>query len=155
MPSLAFTRQYREWLARHFQRVYRQGSESLSQAITAQRPDLVTPALKELAICLHTRGAVSLLDGNQQGWHDIQAGYLADLYAIRFAIPLKTGSCARAEQFDPAITWGGWISFLRAARWLSPNAHRGTFRKMPGTTSSWRRLSLGRLVGSSPTITTC
>jgi hypothetical protein len=100
MPSPAFSKQYREWLARHFQRVYCQGSESLSQAITAQRPDLVAPALKELAICLHTRGAVSLLDGNQQGWHDIQAGYLAGLYAIRFAIPLKTGSCARTSPND-------------------------------------------------------
>jgi hypothetical protein len=63
MPSPAFTRQYREWLARHFQRVYRQSSESLSEAIIARRPDLVTSALKELAISLHTRGAVSLLDG--------------------------------------------------------------------------------------------
>lgn len=59
MPSPAFSKQYREWLARHFQRVYRQAAESLSQAITARRPDLVAPALKELAICLHTRGAVS------------------------------------------------------------------------------------------------
>lgn len=146
MPSPAFSTQYREWLVRHFQRVYRHGSESLSQAIATRRPDLIVPALKELAICLHTRGAVSLLDGNQQGWHDIQGGYLAGLYAIRFAIPLKTGACARTSPNDLvyavmtlglARLFGGDFDVQLLRDWIRPQYD---VRQLTGKVTSGRHI---------------
>ncbi len=146
MPSPAFSKQYREWFARHFRRVYGHESESLSQAIAAQRPDLVTPALKGLGVCLHTRGAVSLLDGNPQGWYDIQCGYLAGVYAIRFAIPLKTGLCARTSANDLihaimilglARLFGGDFDVQFLQNWIRPQYD---IRKLTGKVTSGRHI---------------
>ncbi len=146
MPSPAFSSHYREWLDRHFPRVYGHGSESLSRAIATRRPDLVVPALKELAICFHTRGAVSLLDGNRQGWHDIQGGYLAGLYAIRFAIPLMTGSCARTSPNDLvyavmtlgfARLFGGDFDVQLLRDWIKPQYD---VRQLTGKVTSGRHI---------------
>lgn len=92
MVSPAYSRDYRDWIANgNFDRVYEHAREDLQFAIESQRPDLVAPALRDFSLCYYTRGAASLLAGDQNGWHDIQCGYVASFDAIRFALPLMTG----------------------------------------------------------------
>ncbi len=105
MASPAYSREYRDWIANgEFERVYANGSENLATAIDARRPDLVAPALRDLSACYYLRGAVVLLDGKQDGWHDIQCGYLASVYSIRFAVPLLTGVDAILKNSPAYVT---------------------------------------------------
>jgi len=105
MPSRPYCREYPDWLAKgNFQRVYEWGRQSLAEAIELQRPDLVVPALDRLALCYYKRGAARLMDREELGWHDVQCGYLASVYAFRFMAPLATGLAGQLKDSPKYIT---------------------------------------------------
>jgi hypothetical protein len=79
MASLAYSRDYRDWLvAGLFEENHAHAGKHLRDAVDMQRPDLVAPSLRELAVCFYTRGAVSLMDGRAEGWR-VTTGLEADL----------------------------------------------------------------------------
>ena len=85
--SQAYEREYRDWIASgQFDRLIGREREYLSEALDEEHPALIATSLSIIATCYHTRGAVSLLEKHNSGWRDIQAGYWADLYALRFEI---------------------------------------------------------------------
>jgi hypothetical protein len=105
MASPSFTKEYREWIAEgSFTRSYERARQRILEAIESRRPDLVASELESIAGCYYTRGSVALLDGNQDGWNEIQCGYLAAIYSIRFVIPLKSGLIARVKESQDNIT---------------------------------------------------
>ncbi|HEV7280562.1 MAG TPA: hypothetical protein VGN57_10185 [Pirellulaceae bacterium] len=98
--SAAYEREYRQWVARSsFAALHARASQNLDAAVQAKRPDLVASALDGLSVCYHYRGAVTLLEGDDFGWRDVQCGYLANVYALRLRIPLMTpmGSTRRED----------------------------------------------------------
>jgi hypothetical protein len=98
MASPAYSREYREWLAEgNFERVYGYGRKSIVDGLESKLPHLVASGLEYVSCCYYTRGAVALLEGNSQGWRDIQCGYLAKSYSIRFVIPLQSGILASVK----------------------------------------------------------
>jgi hypothetical protein len=105
LASRAYTRDYRDWIAKgNFASVYEWGRERLECAISSQRPDIAAPALRIVADCYYIRGAVALLDKKPEGWHDVQCGYMASVYALRFAIPLLAGLEAQLKDSANYIT---------------------------------------------------
>lgn len=85
--SPAYERDYREWMVNgHFEGVLTWSQASLTDALAQQHPTLIASALWGFSTCYHTRGAVALLEKQASGWRDIQAGYWADVYALRFEI---------------------------------------------------------------------
>ena len=92
MASTAYSRDYRDWIAGgNFERICESGRDNVASAINSRRPDLLAPALRDIALAYYMRGAVCLMDGEPLGWHDIQCGYAATVYALRVAAPLLTG----------------------------------------------------------------
>ena len=68
MASTAYSRDYRDWIAGgNFERVCERGREDVAGAINFQRPDLLAPALRDIAVAYYIRGAVCLMDGDPLG----------------------------------------------------------------------------------------
>ncbi len=136
--SPAYVNEYRDWMAKgQFQKVYQHASDGLPKALQLEHPALMSMNLGGIAICYYTRGAVALLDGDQAGWHDIQCGYLAALYGLRFelkAVTLPAWSKGRKfygkSQVELVLTFGLAKLFRREndASWLQSaiDAHFNT-----------------------------
>jgi hypothetical protein len=97
----------------HFQEVHQRALDGLPKALQLEHPALMAMNLGDIATCYYTRGAVALLDGDRAGWHDIQCGYSAALYDLRFelkAVTLPAWSTGRvfsgASQVELVLTLG-------------------------------------------------
>lgn len=84
--SPAYEREYRDWIERgQFARLREREADDATGWQNDDNPWLLVDGLATLATCYGTRGAVRLLDGDQAGWEDIQAAYMASMYKLRFA----------------------------------------------------------------------
>ena len=85
--SPAYEKEYRDWINRgQFETVYSFGARTLQKELLGESP-LPYPAggaLGSMATCYYRRGAVALLDQNPAGWQDVQCGYWAAVYSLRF-----------------------------------------------------------------------
>lgn len=149
MASPAYSREYREWIQNGvFNQIYSHGLEYVQDGIRSERPDLVLEGLQRFALCYYTRGAVALLEGSQQGWNEVQCGYLATIYSIRFLIPLKSGLAAsHKESADDLVSAVMTLGLARLFAvsfdektlrdWLEP---RFDPKKLTGKVSSGRHI---------------
>jgi hypothetical protein len=91
--SPAYEKEYREWIQRgQLERVYPFGAQMLQRELLKESPFPYPAggALGSIATCYYRRGAVALLDQNAAGWQDIQCGYWATVYSLRFLYKAAT-----------------------------------------------------------------
>ena len=88
--SPAYAKEYRDWMVLHYQDVYKWALEGLPEALKLQHPALMDMNLDSIALCYCTRGAVALLGSDMNGWRDIQTGYWASVYKLRFELKSVT-----------------------------------------------------------------
>jgi hypothetical protein len=87
MASPAQVRDYKEWIAKgKFEDVGRWGTQTIASAIESRNFAKLALGLQTLATCYYSRGAVALLDGRTEGWHDIQSGYMATIYCFQLGV---------------------------------------------------------------------
>jgi hypothetical protein len=103
--SPAYAKEYREWIqAGNFDNVYQSFLPELREALKEEGSALISPVslgLHSISTCYFKRGAVALLDGNDAGWCDVQCGFWASVYRLRFyVIPIVKWGRGRFVPWD-------------------------------------------------------
>jgi hypothetical protein len=125
--SPAYVKEYREWIRKDgFRELYGRAISALPKSLKQEHPALVALDLSSIANCYYKRGAVAVLDGNQNGWQDIQCGYWASVEKLRFeikSVTLPAWSAGRnfSSQVELVLTLGLARLFRQDvdASWLS------------------------------------
>lgn len=139
--SPAYEREYRDWIAKgQFERLLAREREFLSDALSRQHPALAATSLSTLGTCYYTRGSVFLLDNDQAGWYDVQAGYWAALYSLRFEIIAAT---------LPA--WSQGRSFSRSTELVTTLAFSRLFQQPED--GAWLEQAIAQHVRKAPHVT--
>jgi hypothetical protein len=122
--SPAYERDYRDWIAKgQFDHLVAREHKYLAESLAEQHPALIATSLSTLATCYHTRGAVKLLEKQQSGWHDTQAGYWASLYALRFEIIAVTlPAWSHGRSFNCSTELAVALAFSRLFQQAADNA---------------------------------
>lgn len=97
MVSQAYYSEYSDWVSRQFDSYVQDQTEQLHDAIRERRLDQLANRLEAFAQAFHMRGAVRIVDGESEGWHDVQVGYLANSYVFNMAHTLQTGWLPRLK----------------------------------------------------------
>ncbi len=89
--SPAYANEYRERLQKaNFDGIYQRELPRLREAVKEEGNSLIfshiSTSLGGIATCYFLRGAVALLDGNSSGWSDVQCGFWAEVYRLRYDI---------------------------------------------------------------------
>jgi hypothetical protein len=113
--SSSYKRDYRDWIGKgQYQRIRERERRYLANALAKENPAPIATSLSAIATCHHTRGAVALLEHQQAGWHDIQAGYWAKLYALRFEVKAVTlPAWSRGRSFNQSAELAVTLAFSR------------------------------------------
>lgn len=157
--SPTYEREYREWLADgRFDELIARDRRYLSESFEEQIPALIAQNLQTYATCYYTRGAVRLLDGDRLGWHDIQCGYWAALFSLRFqikAVTLPAWSAGRTlgprEKAEIVLTSGFARLFQQQAdaEWLASQIEQHVqLDELVGRKSQAGRLILDAIMGA-------
>jgi hypothetical protein len=103
--SRVYERQYREWIQMGgFEEQYQRVVPDMREALKKNQPPLLAVNLRFLATCYHARGVVALLEGHSAGWRDVQCGFGAGVYGLRFEIEALVWAGSKGRGLSPEDT---------------------------------------------------
>jgi hypothetical protein len=103
--SRIYERQYREWIQKgRFEEQYQRVLPDMREALQKDQPSLLAMNLRFMATCYHARGVVALLDDNSAGWRDVQCGFWAGVYGLRFEIEALVLGGIKGKGLSPEDT---------------------------------------------------